>query len=131
MHELPDAQFIERLRDMNGTPDAILKDGELMELLLPLLRADFAVCAAYRYSDTGALSCPISVFGGSADTHVPVSDLAEWQRHTRGQFSLDVLEGDHFYLEPRRDALLALLEAKLHRHAGSFEETLNVVRKTR
>ena len=43
IHDLPDAQFVEALRDLEGTPEEILNNSELIQWLLPLLRADFRI----------------------------------------------------------------------------------------
>jgi surfactin synthase thioesterase subunit len=36
-----------RLRELNGTPEEVLQDAELMELLLPRLRGDFELSETY------------------------------------------------------------------------------------
>jgi surfactin synthase thioesterase subunit len=50
IHQLPHHAFIEELCRLNGTPDEVFKNEELLELLLPALRADFAVCEEYVYT---------------------------------------------------------------------------------
>jgi medium-chain acyl-[acyl-carrier-protein] hydrolase len=63
-YHLPEAEFIERLRQLQGTPEEILHCTELLHLLLPLLRADFEVCETYQYNAAEPLwNCP--EFGGS------------------------------------------------------------------
>src|SRR5262249_43042969 len=51
IHALPDAAFREELRRLGGTPALVLHNAELVDLLLPTLRADFAVCETYAYGD--------------------------------------------------------------------------------
>ncbi len=46
---LPNDQFITQLSHMNGTPAAVVQHRELMEMLLPALRADFTLCETYTY----------------------------------------------------------------------------------
>src|SRR6185312_2074582 len=41
VHGLPDEEFIAELHRLNGTPREILSDAQLMQLALPMLRADF------------------------------------------------------------------------------------------
>ena len=43
IHALPEPEFLEELRRLNGTPEVVLENTELMQILLPALRADFAV----------------------------------------------------------------------------------------
>src|SRR5262245_34574163 len=66
-YNLPEGDFIQEIRHFNGTPQEVLEHPELMQLLLPVLRADFAVCETYTYTEEPPLECPISVFGGLQD----------------------------------------------------------------
>jgi medium-chain acyl-[acyl-carrier-protein] hydrolase len=70
-----------------------------MELLLPVLRADFTVCETYRYAVEPPLACPIAVFGGSTDPHVPVHHLDTWKEMTEGEFFRYLLPGGHFFIQ--------------------------------
>ncbi len=93
---LPDAEFLESVRSLNGTPDELLNDPEAMALILPRLRADFELVQTYAYRPGPPLACPIRVFGGQDDESVPKESLREWQRHTARTCSVDMIEGDHF-----------------------------------
>ncbi len=62
IHALPEPEFKEELRRLNGTPTAILENAELMKLILPTLRADFAVIETYIYMNEPPLDCPIQHF---------------------------------------------------------------------
>jgi medium-chain acyl-[acyl-carrier-protein] hydrolase len=111
-YELPDPEFIEHLRGLNGTPAELLANPELMQLMLPVLRADFAVCQTYAYRDEPPLECPISVFGGLSDS-ADRDQLEGWRTQTRAAFSLHMLPGDHFFLHSSRRLLLRTIAARL------------------
>ena len=98
IHQLPDDEFLHELKRFNGTPQAVLENAELMQLLLHTLRADFAVCETYAYAKEKPLSCPLSVFGGTQDREVTRAELEQWQMQTTREFSLRMFPGDHFYL---------------------------------
>jgi medium-chain acyl-[acyl-carrier-protein] hydrolase len=98
MHLLPDTEFVERLREYNGTPDAVLQNSELMNVLLPTLRADFALHETYVYSADVPLKCPISAFGGIEDLEVNYNDLKLWKEQTTCSFKIQMFRGDHFYI---------------------------------
>jgi medium-chain acyl-[acyl-carrier-protein] hydrolase len=98
IHNLPEREFIAELRRLNGTPGAVLDHKELMEIMLPLLRADFALYENYQYSLEPPLNCPISAFGGMQDRRVSESDLEAWRAQTSSCFSLQMFAGDHFFL---------------------------------
>jgi medium-chain acyl-[acyl-carrier-protein] hydrolase len=106
IYDLPDAQFLEELRLLNGMPGEVLENAELMELMLPLLRADFAIAETYAYTDDAPLSCPISAFGGLEDDEVSQEETAAWRKQTLNAFTLRMLPGDHFFLFKQRSALL-------------------------
>ncbi len=113
IHDLPEAEFLQQLRDLNGTPEEILNHEELMRLLMPVLRADFSVNETYDYAEAEPLPCGISAFGGLSDAEVPRADLDAWRQRTQGRFRLRMLPGDHFFLVPARDLILESISRDL------------------
>jgi len=97
-HQLPNAEFMVELRRLNGTPEAVLQNAELMQLFLPILRADFAIMETYSYTIEELLDAPISAFCGRKDNEVSCDEVSAWREQTRGRFELHVLPGDHFFL---------------------------------
>ena len=110
---LPDKEFLAELRRLNGTPSELLDHEELMEIMLPILRADFALYETYVYSIEPPLNCPISAFGGLQDRRVSDSDLEAWRAQTSVSFSLQMFPGDHFFL--KQPLLLRALSDELQR----------------
>ncbi len=55
LHTLPDPAFLEELRRLNGTPQAVLENVELRQVVLPILQADFAVIDTYEYTSEAPL----------------------------------------------------------------------------
>ncbi len=116
IHNLPEAAFVKELRlRYNGIPEAVLQNSELLQLMLPMLRADFAILETYAYASEYPLDCPITAFGGLGDHMICHDDLAAWRTQTNDRFTLRMLPGDHFFL---RDSQGALLE-EIRRTAGS------------
>ena len=99
IHTLPDNEFLAELRRLNGTPRELLDHEELMEVMLPILRADFSLYETYLYSTEPPLNCPISAFGGLQDCRVSASDLEAWRSQTSASFSLRMFPGGHFFLK--------------------------------
>jgi acyl transferase domain-containing protein/surfactin synthase thioesterase subunit len=122
LHRLPDARLIDRLRAMNGTPEQMLRDPEAMALYLPTLRADFALVETRVHQTEPPLECPVTVFGGAQDDRVSEEALAAWESQTRGAFALELLPGDHFFIQRHRDALLASLAPQLARDLSRLGE---------
>lgn len=113
IHQLPHDAFIEELRRLSGTPDEVLQNNEILELLLPALRADFAVCEEYLYVPDGPLDCPISASGGQNDPEVTEEALGAWREQTRGAFDLQLFAGNHFFLHSARGRLLEFIRTLL------------------
>ena len=114
-YDLPDAELIARLRELNGTPKEVLDNPEAMELLLPVVRADFEIVQTYEYRPQSPLQVPIDAFAGSEDVDTPPEQMEEWRRHTTSQFSLTIIPGDHFFLHHAQTQLLELLAAAANR----------------
>lgn len=113
-YHLPDVDFIARLRHLKGTPEAVLQNDELLHLLLPLLRADFALFETYSYATEQPLSYPISALGGLNDSDVSREEVAAWSKQTSGtQFKQRFFPGDHFYLHYMQADLLRVLAQDL------------------
>ena len=98
IHALPEPEFRQRLRELNGTPEAVLEHPELMELVGPTLRADFTLIESYEPVSAPPLDCPITAFGGVDDRDVSEEEVASWRRFTTAGFQLRMLPGDHFFL---------------------------------
>jgi medium-chain acyl-[acyl-carrier-protein] hydrolase len=114
-HDLPDAEFREELRRLGGTPPELLANAELMAVMLPALRADFALCHEYVCEPGAPLRCPITAFAGIADAEVAAEECGAWGEATSGPFSLHVLPGDHFFVNAERRSVAELVAARLAR----------------
>lgn len=113
IHNLPEPEFTEAIRRLGGTPEAVLANAELRELVFPALKADFAAIETYRYRPCTSLVCPITVFGGLQDRWVDVADLEVWQQHTTGKFGLQMFSGNHFFLHQVQPLILQAIERQL------------------
>ncbi len=111
-YDLPESEFIEELRRLNGTPREVLEHPELMELMIPTLRTDFEVCQTYSYAPGPPLDCPITAFVGS-DDEVGYEDQEAWREQTVSHFSLHTLPGDHFFIHASEAHLLRMLSQEL------------------
>lgn len=105
LHALSDEDLIAGLIRYNGTPAAVLADKELMELVLPVVRADFAIHETYAYKSEPPLDLPITAFGGEADNTVDEAHLEAWRAQTSRGFRRQMFPGDHFYLNDAQEAL--------------------------
>lgn len=112
-HDLPDDELLEEIRRMRGTDDGLLENRELMALVLPSMRADFAVHDTYRYQAEPPLPVPFSVFGGLDDITTPVDSVAGWSEHTSRGADVRLFKGGHFFINDARDDVLRAVGAGL------------------
>jgi medium-chain acyl-[acyl-carrier-protein] hydrolase len=115
IHTLPESDFVAELRRLNGTPETVLQHPELMQLMLPVLRADFGMRETYTYIAGELLASPILAFGGTRDRLISRADLEMWHHETKGMFTLRMIPGDHFFLHSARVTLLQMLSHELLR----------------
>lgn len=115
--KLFDCEFPEILRrNNNSTPEEALENPELMDLVLPVLRADLLLCNSYIYTPGPPFSFSITTFGGLADPGVPRHCLEGWREHTTGRFVLRMLPGDHFFLNSSRLPLVEAISKELEQN---------------
>lgn len=96
--DLPRAEFLQMLRDYGAADNAVFEHDDLLDLLLPMLRADFAMIESYRCAPGPRLTCPITAWCGDSDSGVPPEAMQRWSEQSTGPFSLSVLTGGHFFL---------------------------------
>lgn len=112
---LPAGDFKRELHAIGGTPPEVLADDELMDFLLPLLRADFSVSEGATWLSGTRVACPVTALAGKLDGDVPLDDARAWQRFTDGAFRFVEMDAGHFFLEPKRDDVLREVERDLAR----------------
>lgn len=117
-HHLSDPEFIEVIRGCNGTPDGVLGNPALLELLLPRIRADGAVYETYRYEQQAPLDCRIVVFHGLQDSLVDSVGLAGWKAQTRRSFRRCGFPGGHFFLHEAEQAVVEHINRELEPFLG-------------
>jgi medium-chain acyl-[acyl-carrier-protein] hydrolase len=111
--ELDDARFIELLRSYEGTPPEVFAHRELLEMVLPTLRADFSLADATLPAIP--VRCPISAWTGVEDSHVTLEGFERWKELTTGEFRTRQFPGGHFFMRSEREALLGALREELVR----------------
>lgn len=111
-HLLDDAGLVSAIEAQHGPlPAELTANRELLELMLPVLRADLTIVANYRATPAAPLPYAMTVLGGSDDGESP-DLLAAWHDYTTGPFSTRIFDGDHFYFRERTHELLSHLTAE-------------------
>ena len=114
---LDDDSFLKELATFRGTSDEVLNNSELMNLLLPGIRADFKMAEDYCYQDRRKLAAPIVVFGGGSDERTSVRNLSRWQDETACETLVRMFPGGHFFVTSSRSSLLRIINTELRNRA--------------
>lgn len=113
---LDDVAFLAEVRRYQGLPEEVLAHRELLELFLPVLRADFGLSESYVHTPGPPLPLPITAFGGCRDPMVDVATLDGWARQTATTFASHVFDGGHFFPDECVDELIARIAKILGSH---------------
>jgi len=114
LRELPDDRFVEQIiQSYGGIPDEILAEPDLLELLLPALRADVRALETSTYRSADPLDCPIFAFAGDQDRTLDPEGMAAWGAETTRKFRLRTLPGGHFFIDTATARLLQLIGDEL------------------
>ncbi|MBT2417253.1 thioesterase [Streptomyces sp. ISL-22] len=108
-----DAEILDRVRLLDPKGAAVYDHPELRPMIMPSLRADFGLLAAYRPARLHRLGVPVTACGGDRDPACARGELSSWSDVTTEGLDVRIFEGDHFYLGPRKEELLALITSHL------------------
>jgi surfactin synthase thioesterase subunit len=113
VHASSDDEFFARLRELNATPPEVLETPELLELMMPILRADFRAAETYAAANRPKLAIPIVAYGGLLDADVSRDQLLAWADETTACCTVRMFPGGHFFLRTARDQVVAALTRDL------------------
>jgi len=109
-------ELVEMLRDLGGTPEWLLADPGVLEMILPAVRADFSVKETYRYLPEAPLHTPITVLASTDDPRAVEQTQALWSEQTLGACRVHTFEGGHFAVFEQQETTFGHLRAALAPH---------------
>jgi len=95
---LTDDDFLGQIRRFAGYDHPALKDPELRQLLLPILRADVAMHERYQAASEAPIAVPITCIRGAADLLVSRREALTWAPATSLDFQYVEHSGGHMWL---------------------------------
>ncbi|MFF0379822.1 thioesterase II family protein [Actinoplanes missouriensis] len=108
VHQLSDPDLVDHLKALDGTAGEVLNEPKLLELLLPVIRADYELCETYRYPGHPPLPVPITALGGTEDPDLGEGRLQAWRELTTAAFTVVPFTGGHFYLNEHLDEVVGI-----------------------
>lgn len=102
------ADFAANMHAMGALPDAVMADPALLDVVLPALRADFALFEGYRNPADAPLPLPVLAVAGDRDALSPFAALAQWRPRSGGGLRACEVAGGHLLAAETPQALMAL-----------------------
>ena len=113
-HTLPDAEFIQRVCDMGGTNPAVFEDKDLLEVILPVLRADYGIIERYCHQgEIVMFDCQMAILHGRHDAYAEKTMMQRWQECARKGYTFHEFDGDHFFIQPFKAEITELIQRTL------------------
>lgn len=109
MFDLSDAEFITELRRMGGTPPEVFEHKELLDLVLPVLRADFRLAETFDRPPGTPFPCPVVALAGAADADAPPEDVERWGDLAGAGYTFKVYPGGHFFIHDHRADIMDMI----------------------
>jgi surfactin synthase thioesterase subunit len=98
IHKLDDDGLVAELTQLGGTDPRLLADREMLDLMLPAVRADYTAIETYCAPGDATVGCPVTVLTGDDDPRVTLDAARAWARHTTADCEVLVYPGGHFFL---------------------------------
>jgi pyochelin biosynthetic protein PchC len=114
-----DPALIAELASLGGTDPRILRDSEVLELIVRVMRGDYTASETYRFAAGPPLSCDLTAMTGDRDWLTTIEEAAAWSAQTTGAFHLRVYPGGHFSLDDCRAQVLEVIWSSLAGNAAS------------
>ncbi len=89
---------------------------EYTALSLPAMLGDLHIVKSYKHTiDEEIFDIPILAFHGKNDSFVTEDDMKSWSTLTKGKFELQLLEGDHYFLnkEQNEEEVIEIIKSKI------------------
>ncbi len=109
---MTDLEFKDALKELNGTPPAILDEKDMFDLLLPGLRADFSMAENYQFGWQQKLMIQTHVFYGAYD-EITEQQILSWQDHVSEALTFQKIAGGHFFIHSHVEELTTAISGRL------------------
>jgi surfactin synthase thioesterase subunit len=108
-----DDELLRRVAAGGGLSEEVLAEPELLQLLLPVMRADFTMLDEYVFTEGEPLPVPVVAYAGRGDTAVALADIQAWDRHAGAGLTVHEVDGDHFFLHDEASRVTELVARDL------------------
>jgi len=110
VHTFSDHEFIDYVYSLNGTKTDILRDTQLRDVFLPILRKDFEIIYHYEHKhDEKSINVPTTIMFGSEED---ISDYEKirWNELICNDCKIYTLPGNHFFIDNNDKEITSIIE---------------------
>jgi surfactin synthase thioesterase subunit len=119
LHLLPDDEFTEEIKKLGLTPAELFEHQELVNLFLPILKADYRMIETYACDvRTDPINSEFVIMTGKEDQWTQ-NRIGEWAPLTSRGCHFQEFEGGHFFLYERTAEVIDVLNRRLLSHLGT------------
>ena len=86
-----------------------IDDVVFLKRIIPVMQKDMPLLMGYNYQEELPFDFPITSFAAAQDEVVFLDEIRQWQAQTTNTFTLEVVEGDHWFLSRNREYILQRL----------------------
>lgn len=113
IYTLSNYDFMNKIIELGGTPKELLKNKELLEIYIPILRNDFKIIETYEYKQKiDKIGCNISVLNGKQDS-INLEDILAWNKHSSKKCRIYNFEGNHFFINNNVENITSIINSTL------------------
>ncbi len=102
--DMDDDAFLGYVRRLGGLPPEMDEVPEFVELMLPVMRADFRANDHYARAESDRLRCPIHTIAGTSDAATDDDRDTAWAGRTEADHNLIRIDGGHFFINENPSA---------------------------
>ena len=113
-HNLPDEELLDEIRSFGVLSGELSEHPELIDMFLPVLRADCTAHETYDCEEQEPFDFPIWVYGGLGDDTIERERLNAWALHTKADFRVHMIIGGHLFVDDMPNQLLDSLARRLY-----------------
>jgi medium-chain acyl-[acyl-carrier-protein] hydrolase len=115
-----DEEFLKLLNELDPNTMDIMKDETSRAFFLPILRADFELCASWKNTSSQPIDLPILGLYGNHDRTSSEETMVEWKSATTKRFDLFEIDGGHFFINSNRETVIEIVRDELSKLIGKL-----------
>ncbi len=111
-HLLEDVEFIQKIRELGGVQEEVWNEPQIVEYVLPVLRADFMCYETYLYKEMEPVAIPFTVINGDIEDFTQ-EEILGWQNETIIPVDFITLSGNHFFIFEQLQQIINIISTKI------------------